>query len=191
MPASRLIIAVIIVVLGLAAIAWGIHRVADARNLAYDFTLTGQDGKPFQLSQDRGHAVAVFFGYTHCPDVCPATLEHLAKARAALGNDRDNVRVVFITVDPRRDTPERMKRYLSKFDPSFVGMTGTESQLLPVYKAYHVWSQALPKTKKGLEELEAHTATITMIDRGGHLKSYADWADPTTALTQDFRKAAS
>ncbi|MGH7684256.1 MAG: SCO family protein [Vulcanimicrobiaceae bacterium] len=191
MSSSKIIAGVVILVLALTAVVWGINRVANARNLAYDFTLTDQDGKPFRLSEERGHAVALFFGYTHCPDVCPATLEHLAKARAALGNDRENVRIVFVTVDPRHDSPQRMKQYLSKFDPSFIGVTGTENQLLPVYKAYHVWSQALPKTTKGLEEVEAHTATITLIDRGGHLKSYADWADPTTALTQDFRKAAS
>lgn len=182
---------VVIVVLALAAVALGIHRVLDARNLAYDFTLTDQDGKPFKLSQERGHAVAIFFGYTHCPDVCPATLAHLASARAGLGQDRDKVRIIFVTVDPARDTPERIKKYLATFDPSFIGVTGTESQLLPIYKAYHVWYQPLPKSKKGLEELEAHTATITMIDRGGHLQGYADWADPVTALTQDFRKAAS
>lgn len=188
---SKLILAAAILTLALAAVAWGIHRAADARNLAYDFTLTDQDGQPFKLSQERGHAVAMFFGYTHCPDECPLTLAHLASARAALGSARDDVRIIFITVDPRRDTPQRMKTYLSTFDRSFVGVTGTESQLIPVYKAYHVWYQPLPKTQKGLEELEAHTATITLIDRSGHLKGYADWADPVTALANDLRKAAS
>lgn len=188
---KRVIAAVAIVVLALAAVAWGIHRALDARNLPYDFTLTDQDGQPFKLSQERGHAVAVFFGYTHCPDECPLTLAHLASARAALGNDRDNVRIVFVTVDPRRDTPQRMKKYLATFDRSFIGVTGTESQLRSVYKAYHVWAQPLPKTNKGLEDLEAHTATITMIDRSGHLQGYADWADPVAALAKDFRKAAS
>ena len=190
-PSSRLIAAAAILVLALGAVAWGIHRAAEARNRAYDFTLTDQDGQPFKLSQERGHAVAIFFGYTHCPDECPATLAHLASARAALGNDRDNVRVIFVTVDPRRDTPQRMKKYLSAFDHSFVGVTGSESQLIPVYKAYHVWYQPLPKSQKQLEELEAHTATITLIDRSGHLNGYADWADPVTALANDFRKAAS
>jgi cytochrome oxidase Cu insertion factor (SCO1/SenC/PrrC family) len=188
---KKKIAAVIIVVLALAAVAWGVHRALDARNLAYDFTLTDHDGRPFKLSQERGHAVALFFGYTHCPDVCPATLARLASARAGLGKDRDRVRVIFITVDPTRDTPQRMKKYLATFDPSFIGVTGTESRLLPVYKAYHVWYQPLPKSTKGLEELEAHTATITMLDRSGHLEGYADWADPVTALTQDLRKAAS
>lgn len=182
---AALAAAIVIIAIG----AVGLWRTADARNRAYDFTLTNQDGRPFTLSQDRGHAVALFFGYTHCPDVCPATLAHLAGARRSLERRGDDIRIVFVTVDPGRDTPARMKQYLAQFDPSFVGVTGTEGELAPVYRAYHVWYQPLPKTTAGLEALEAHTATITIIDRSGHVKGYADQADSIATLAQDLRAA--
>lgn len=170
-------------------LAWSFHAVT-TRNMAYDFTLTDQDGQPFSLSQDRGHAVAIFFGYTHCTDQCPATLTHLAKAKASMGTAGGNVRVLFVTIDPRRDTPQRLKTYLGGFDPSFVGLTGSDSQLAPVYKAYHVWYQALPKTQKDLEAAEAHTSTVYIVDRGGHLRSYADWSDTTETLAKDLHAAS-
>jgi len=186
---TALVAAAVVVLLGVAALTTA--RVLESRNQAYDFALTDQNGQIFRLSQERGHAVALFFGYTHCPDVCPATLARLAAARASLGKDRNDIRVVFVTVDPRRDTPQRMKTYLATFDPSFVGVTGTERQLAPVYRAYHVWYQELPKTTAGLEALEAHTATITLIDRTGHLQGFADWSDSIAVLAQHFRAAAS
>lgn len=187
MKRIAIVAAAVVVLTGLAFTA---YRVNASRNLAYDFSLTDQDGQTFRLSQDRGHPVALFFGYTNCTDVCPATLAHLARARAELVRQGKDFRVVFVTVDPRRDTPGRMKSWLGQFDPSFVGVTGTEAQLAPVYRAYHVWYQALPKTNEGLEAVEAHTATITILDAGGHIKSYADQSDSIASLAQDLSAAS-
>lgn len=187
---TKLAVIVLLVVLLLGLAGWGLARVLGGGPRAYDFTLTDQDGRPFRLSDERGHAVALFFGYTHCPDVCPATLAHLASARAQLGTAGQTTRVIFITVDPRRDTPPRLKTYLARFDPSFIGLTGTEAQLAPVYRAYHVWYQALPKSPQQLEALEAHTSTIWIIDSRGRPKGFADWSDSTAALAHDLRAAS-
>jgi len=157
---------------------------------AYDFTLTDQDGRPFHLADERGHAVAIFFGYTRCPDICPATLAHLASARRAMGASGQATRVLFITVDPARDTPGRLKVYLARFDPSFVGLTGTQAQLAPVYRAYHIWYEALPKNPHQLEQLEAHTSTIWIMNGSGRPAGFADWSDSTAVLARDLQAAS-
>ncbi|MGH7716402.1 MAG: SCO family protein [Vulcanimicrobiaceae bacterium] len=175
-------------ILGLGG--WGIAEFRAHQNLAYDFRLTDQNGQPFRLSDERGHAVAVFFGYTRCPDVCPLTLSHLASARRSLGPAGRDTRVVFVTVDPQHDTPSVLKEYLARFDSSFVGVTGTEGELAPVYRAYHVWYQPLPKTQAGREALEAHTAAVWVIDRGGHASTFADSSDTATDLANDLREAS-
>jgi protein SCO1 len=104
---------------------------------AFDFHLVDQDGKPFHLSQLRGKAVLFSFGFTHCPNVCPTTLSDLAKVYQALpAKDREKVQVLFVSIDPRRDKPETMKNYIPYFNDSFIGLTGTESQVAEAAKAY-------------------------------------------------------
>jgi protein SCO1/2 len=175
-------------VLGLAA--WATFQIRAHQNLAYDFRLTDQAGQPFRLSDERGHAVAIFFGYSRCPDVCPATLAHLVSARRSLGAAGAATRVLFITVDPHHDTPGVLKEYLAQFDPTFIGLTGTEAELAPVYRAYHVWYQALPQTQAGREALEEHSSTVWIIDRNGRPAGFADWNDTTPVLARDLREAS-
>jgi protein SCO1 len=104
---------------------------------AFDFQLVDQDAKPFRLSEMRGKAVLFSFGFTHCPNVCPTTLSDLAKIRERLpAADQKRVQVLFISVDPDRDTPEVMKKYVPYFDESFVGLTGSQSQIAETAKAY-------------------------------------------------------
>jgi protein SCO1/2 len=104
---------------------------------AFDFRLVDQDGNPFQLSQLRGKAVLFSFGFTHCPNVCPTTLSDLAKVYHALPKqDLQRVQVLFVSVDPRRDRPDVMKKYVPYFDKSFIGLTGSESQIAEAAKAY-------------------------------------------------------
>jgi protein SCO1 len=104
---------------------------------AFDFHLLDQNGKPFRLSQLRGKAVLFSFGFTHCPDVCPTTLSDLANVYRALpAGDRQKVQVLFISVDPRRDQPDVMKKYVPYFDESFIGLSGTEPQIAEAAKAY-------------------------------------------------------
>lgn len=158
--------------------------------VAPDFTLTDQHGKPFTLSDERGHAVALFFGYTHCPDVCPTTLAALAHAKRSLGGAGKSFSVVFVTVDPQRDTRAVMGRYLRLFDPSFIGLSGTSAQLASAYAAYHVYHEKLP-SRSALGYLVAHTSTIDFIGADGRIRGYGDWSDNTQHLAAEMRQAIS
>ncbi|RPI23873.1 MAG: SCO family protein, partial [Chloroflexota bacterium] len=101
---------------------------------AADIRLTDQDGQPFTLSEQvdaggRRKVAVIFFGYTHCPDVCPTTLAEFNKIKSQLGDQSGRVSFIFVTVDPQRDTPEQLRTHLANFDPTFVGLTGTMEQM--------------------------------------------------------------
>ena len=100
------------------------------------FSLLGHDGRTVTLDDFRGRVTVLFFGFTHCPDVCPGTMASLARAREQLGEAGDDLQVLFITVDPERDTPQRLGSYLANFDPDFLGLTGDESAIRTVADAY-------------------------------------------------------
>jgi len=159
---SRLIgVALIVALLALAMFASAALWRAFGHNpaTAPDFTLSDQNGQPFTLSKLRGHPIALFFGFTHCPDECPTTLAHLAHAVHAPGVPLDT-RVAFITVDPERDSPATLKRFVRLFDPQFIGLTGGLNQLNPVYDAYHTARQAVPVKQQETDEFFEHGATV-------------------------------
>lgn len=121
------------------------------------FSLTDQNGKTLSDSDLRGRVMLVFFGFTHCPDICPVTISTLSKLMEKLGDKGNQVAPVFITVDPKRDTPEVMKNYLASFDKRITGLTGTEDQIKDVaaaYRAYYARSGA--REESAHEEHEAH-----------------------------------
>lgn len=103
---------------------------------APDFALTAHDGRTVRLSDFRDRVTVIFFGFTHCPDVCPGTMASLARAREQLGAAGDDLQVLFITVDPARDTPDRLRQYLGNFDPEFLGLTGEEAVIQEVADSY-------------------------------------------------------
>jgi len=175
-------------ILGLAA--WATVQIRARQNLAYDFRLTDQDGRAFQLSDFRGHAVAIYFGYTRCTDTCLTTMSHLASARRAMGPAGAQTRVIFVTIDPAYDTPRVLKEYLAHFDPSFVGLTGTRAELAPVYRAYHVAFEPAPKPQAGGDPFAMHTSVVWIIDSGGHPVGFADSDDTTSVLVRDLREAS-
>jgi protein SCO1 len=114
-------------------------RFADISNPALpDFHLTDFNGQPRTLSDYRGRVVVMFFGFTRCPNVCPTELFTLAQVMKRLGSKSDRVQVLFITLDPERDTPEVLRSYLAAFDPRFIGLTGTPEQTESAAKSYHV-----------------------------------------------------
>lgn len=152
---------------------------------AYDFTLTDQHGRPVRLSDQRGKVVALFFGYTHCPDVCPATLAHLLGAQRLLGAAAGETVVDFVTVDAARDTPGVLGTYAALFDPRFEGLTGTAAQLDRAYAAYHVWHQRLAGDAR--HYAVAHGSAISLIDRAGRLRVLHDWNDPAADLAFDMK----
>ncbi|MEK6574172.1 MAG: SCO family protein, partial [Chloroflexota bacterium] len=138
------IVAMVGVGAGLFARPYTFHgSLIDPPVPAVDFTLTDQTGQPFRLSEQAGNVVLLFFGYTSCPDVCPATLTQFKRIRTEMGKEADRVRFVLVTVDPQRDTAERLRQYLTGFDSSFVGLTGTWLDLDQVYRSYGVY-QAIP-----------------------------------------------
>jgi protein SCO1 len=147
-----------------------------------DFTLQN-DASPWSLSAQRGKAVVLTFGYTHCTDTCPVTLAKLAQTVRTLGPRASGLEVVFVTVDPHRDTPAVLRAYLRKFDGGFVGLTGTPGKIAAVEKAYHLWAQRIPGKRVGGYD-EAHGDAIFFIDGRGDLSSLHDGADSVEDLTQ-------
>jgi protein SCO1/2 len=145
------------------------------------FRLTSHEGKPFTDADLKGKPFAVFFGFTHCPEVCPTTLYDLTQDLASLGADADKLRVAFITVDPAQDTPELMKTYLSSFDPRIVGLTGTEEEIAAAAKAYKIYYRKVP-TDSGYTM--DHSATVFLMDSEGDFYGTSNFQE-----AQDVRRA--
>ena len=129
------------------------------------FTLVGSDGQPFPSSKLAGKPAAIFFGFTHCPDVCPTTLARLSKLRTQLGKGDDGFSIVFISVDPERDKPEDVGRYTTLFDTPVIGLTGSQAQIDRVKSQFGVFSQKVPT--EGSDYSVDHTATVFLLDRNG------------------------
>ena len=129
------------------------------------FKLTDQDGKPVSDLNFRGKPFLVFFGFTHCPDVCPTTLFEVSEVMRKLGPDADKTAALFITVDPERDTPDKLTEYLSSFDPHLRGATGNLDTVAAVAKAYRVYYKKVP-TDKGDYTMD-HTAIVYLMDKDG------------------------
>jgi protein SCO1 len=130
------------------------------------FKLTDQNGQPLTDADLKGKPFLVFFGYTHCPDVCPTTLFEVSEVMRALGKDADRTKALFISVDPERDTPPVLKDYLSSFDPHLIGATGDEAALNAVEKEYRVYAKKVPTGKDGDYSMD-HSAIVYLMDRNG------------------------
>ncbi|HSO14168.1 MAG TPA: SCO family protein [Anaerolineales bacterium] len=154
---------------------------------ASDFVLTRADGTNFQLSEMRGKVILLFFGYTSCPDVCPTTLAELNQTMGKLDeNDADRVQVVFVTVDPGRDTPERAQEYVNHFNPGFIGLSGTEEELTTVWDDYGVFREIVEGTS-ALGYLVNHTARVTLIDTDGNLRISFSFEMPVDDIVHDLK----
>ncbi|MBI5300539.1 MAG: SCO family protein [Chloroflexi bacterium] len=154
---------------------------------AADFTLTAHNGKPFRLSDLTGKVVVVYFGYTTCPDVCPTTLVELKRVRAQLKQHADRVQFIFITIDPERDTLERLRGYVPSFDPSFIGLTGTATELAPVWRAFGVYRAKQP-SESALGYLMDHSAQLYAIDGRGNLRVTFAFGETADNMTQDIKQ---
>lgn len=141
----------------------------DPPALAPDFELLDQHGQPYRLSDQKGKVVLVFFGYTHCPDVCPVTLTDFKQIKTQLGDQSKDVTFLFITADPERDTAEQLKKYLENFDSDFIGLTQERSLLEPVWKDYGVF-QAKVESGDPDNYLVDHSARTYAIDKNGNLR---------------------
>jgi len=134
----------------------------------HDFRLTDHHGQVRTLADFRGKVVVMFFGYTQCPDVCPTTMQVMAQAQDQLGPKAKDLQVVFISVDPERDTPEKMKDYLSSFDPRVRGATGSRPAIEAAEKAYRVYAKKVPSDKDKDDYSMDHTALVYLMDKQGH-----------------------
>jgi protein SCO1/2 len=183
-----LLIAVLIVVAAIPIAALWEAFGPNSGAYAPDFTLTDQDGRPFTLSSLRGDPVVLFFGYTHCPDTCPTTLAHLTRALRAPGVPSDE-HVAFVTVDPARDSPPVLKRYVRIFDPRFIGLTGTAAVLAPIYAAYHTWREDVPVHHGPHDDYSvAHGAAIYFIGRNGTVRGFGSWDDDMPTMVRELQE---
>ena len=154
---------------------------------APDFELTRSGGESFRLSEARGDIVMLFFGYTSCPDICPTTMAELKTALDRLGEEKaENVKVVFVTVDPERDTPERVQEYVDHFDQEFVGLSGSEQELAQVWNGYGVFRQKVEGTSAA-GYLVDHTARVTVIDQDGNLRVSYPFDAPVENIVHDLK----
>ena len=145
--------------------------VFDPPRMAPDFTLSGSNGAALSLSRYRGKLVLLEFGYTSCLDVCPVSLAMLAAARQKLGPLAAAVQVIFITVDPQRDSAAHLRSYLAAFDPSFVGATGTAEQLARVRKDYGISATQQMADGSNSAYTIGHSSYLYFIDRKGSLRA--------------------
>ena len=154
---------------------------------AQQATLTDQDGNPFRMSELQGKLTMLFFGYTNCPDVCPATLAIWKQVENSLGDEAEQVRFVFVTVDPERDTPERMKKHVSLFSDDFIGLTGNYDELLPIYQAYNVYHERAEESDSAAGYLVSHTASSFLLDKEGTSQTRFKFGTTTNEMVEALR----
>jgi protein SCO1/2 len=150
------------------------------------FKLTDQNGRTVSDQDLKGRPFLVFFGFTHCPDVCPTTLFDVSELMRSLGPDADRARALFITVDPERDTPSVMKDYLSSFDPHLTGLTGDAAAIAAVAKAYRVYYKKVPLDQGGYTM--DHTAIVYLMDKDGRFVAPFSLKRTTEAAAADLRR---
>ena len=179
----------------LAALLSGCDRPAEApkfsltdvTNVGFgkELNLTDHHGKPRTLADFRGKVVTVFFGFTHCPDACPTTLVEMAQVVKALGPDGDKVQVLFVTVDPERDTQAVLKQYVPSFNPAFLGLYGDAEATARAAKEFKVFYQKQPE-KGGAYSVD-HSAGTFILDGEGRLRLFAQYGQGATPMLHDIR----
>jgi protein SCO1 len=156
-------------------------------NYARDFALTDHTGAPRNLADYRGKLVVVFFGFTQCPDVCPTTMSDLAEVKRRLGPAGERLQVLFITVDPQRDTPAVLAEYVPAFDPTFVGLYGTPEQTAATAKEFKVFYQKVAG-KTATSYTVDHTAGSYVIDREGRVRLFIRHGGDVEPIVADLKK---
>jgi protein SCO1/2 len=188
---SRLLILALV---GLALVACGPKQsfknvdITGSKAFGTDFSLLDPDGNVRTLADFKGKAVVMFFGYTQCPDICPTTLTEMQQVMTLLGPQADKVQVLFVTVDPERDSASILKQYVPAFDPRFLGLRPADQAALEkVTKDFKIYYKKVPGTSPGSYTMD-HTAGSYAFDPEGHLRLYIKHAQGAETLAQDLKE---
>jgi len=188
---TKIILISLVIVLGLAAgvVFFRPHTfhgtVIQSPEPSYNFTLSSAKGD-VSLSDYRGKVVLLYFGYTFCPDICPGTLANAAQALRNMDKNADDVQLIMVSLDPGRDTPEKLAEYTGHFYPSFIGITGTKEQIDEIAALYGIYY----KINEGSEAtgyLIDHTATMMVLDREGYLKLVFPYGVTSEEIADDLK----
>ena len=150
------------------------------------FSLDGSNGKKLSLRDHLGKVVIVEFGYTFCEEVCPITLARLTEVYKKLGGAANEVQLIYVTVDPERDSPERLREHLAAFNPSFLGATGAPDALVAVQKAYGVVAKHVISGNPGLPYAVDHSSSLYLVDRQGKLRGLVPFGTPAGDILHDL-----
>jgi len=183
--------------MGVAALGVGLSACSEARqsftavditgaDYARDFALKDADGKVRTMADFKGKVVVLFFGYAQCPDVCPTTMTEMAQVKQQLGKDGDKLQVLFVTVDPARDTPEVMKAYMGAFDPSFVALIPTTDELTATAKDFKVYYKKVDGKTPTSYSMD-HSAASFIYDPQGRLRLYARYGAGVPSMVSDLK----
>ncbi|MGB7934028.1 MAG: SCO family protein [Gammaproteobacteria bacterium] len=182
-----LLLAGLLAACGQSAPPWGLRDISGLMP-PLDFTLTASsDGATVHGEDFRGKVVLLYFGYTHCPDVCPTTLSLLSRAVSALGASADQVRILFVSVDPARDTLAQLKTYAAAFGPEVVGLRGSEAELKALTKRYRVSYGYGEPDARGAYEV-SHSSAVYVFDREGEIRLLIGSTDSAPVITGDLQR---
>jgi len=156
-------------------------------DFAQSFNLIDHTGKPRTLLDFEGKAVALFFGYTHCPDVCPTTMIDLKQTMKLLGSRADEVQVLFVTLDPARDTQEVLAQFVPSFDPRFIGLRGSEQETAATAKVFKIYANKVEAQGKGGYTID-HSAGMYVFDKAGKIRLYVDYGEKPADIANDIKQ---
>jgi protein SCO1 len=184
---GALLLASLLAACGQSAPPWGLRDISGLMP-PLDFTLTGaSDGATVHGKDFRGQVALLYFGYTHCPDVCPTTLSRLNHAVSALGTNAAQVRILFVSVDPARDTLAHLKTYTAAFGPEVVGLRGSEAELKAITRRYRVsYGYGTPDARGAYEV--SHSSAVYVFDREGEIRLLSGPADSAAVITGDLQR---
>ena len=154
---------------------------------ANGFSFKDQQGRSLSMDSFKGKVVALFFGYTQCPDVCPTTMSELKQIKESLAQEGDKLQVLFVSVDPKRDTPEVLKAYVSNFDSSFIGYSPAPEDLDQIAKSFKIYYKKVPSSSDPNSYTVDHSAGTYLFDTQGRIRLFIRYAMPNQALTQDIK----
>ncbi|MFC4625401.1 SCO family protein [Daeguia caeni] len=178
------------VVVIIAAAAFNLIRDRQAANEPFGgpLNLVTMDGKPFTEQDLRATPVALFFGYTHCPDVCPTTLYELDGWLKQLGAEGENIKAYFVTVDPERDTQDVLKLYVGNVSDRITGLTGTPENIAEAIRSYHIYARKVPDSDGGYTM--DHTASVFLLDKGGRFRSTIAYQENAETALEKLKNLA-